>query len=145
MLKGVPKIISPELLKVLCEMGHGDRIVLADGNFPCESMGKNAVVIRADSIGVSELLKAILQLFPLDASIEKPVTLMEVSAGDDVVTPIWDEFKEIVAANDERGADAFKEIGRFDFYDETRSSYCIVATGEEALYANVMLQKGVVK
>lgn len=145
MLKGVPKIISPELLKVLCEMGHGDRIVLADGNFPCESMGKNAVVIRADSIGVSELLKAILQLFPLDASIEKPMTLMEVSAGDDVETPIWDEFKEIVAANDDRGADAFKEIGRFDFYDETRSSYCIVATGEEALYANVMLQKGVVK
>ena len=145
MLTGIPKILSPELLKVLCEMGHGDRIVLADGNFPCESMGKNAVVIRADSIGVSELLKAILQLFPLDASIEKPVTLMEVSAGDDVVTPIWDEFKEIVAANDERGADAFKEIGRFDFYDETRSSYCIVATGEEALYANVMLQKGVVK
>ena len=78
MLKGIPKILSPELLKVLCEMGHGDRIVIADGNFPAESMGKNAIVIRADGHGIPELLDAILQVFPLDTYVDSPVTLMEL-------------------------------------------------------------------
>ena len=82
MLKGIPAILSPELLKILCEMGHSDRIVIADGNFPSESMGKNAKVIRCDGHGVPELLDAILQLFPLDTYVEKPVNLMEVMAGD---------------------------------------------------------------
>lgn len=72
MLKGIPKIISPELLKVLCEMGHSDTIVIADGNFPAESMGKNAKVIRCDGHGGAELLDAILKLFPLDTYVEKP-------------------------------------------------------------------------
>ena len=81
MLKGIPKILSPELLKVLCEMGHSDRIVIADGNFPAESMGKNAKVIRMDGHGVPEILDAILQVFPLDSYVEKPFSLMEVMPG----------------------------------------------------------------
>ena len=85
MLKGIPKILSPELLMVLAEMGHSDRLVIGDGNFPAESMGKDAIVIRMDGHGVPEILDAILQVFPLDT-----------------------------------------------------------ATGEGALYANIMLQKGVV-
>ena len=64
MLNGIPKILSPELLKVLCEMGHGDRIVIADGNFPCESVGKGARVIRMDGHGTCEVLEAVLKLFP---------------------------------------------------------------------------------
>ena len=64
MLKGIPSILSPELLKVLCEMGHSDTIVIADGNFPSETMGKDAIVIRADGHGVPELLEAILKVFP---------------------------------------------------------------------------------
>ena len=78
MLKGIPEILSPQLLKVLCEMGHSDRIVIEDGNFPVESMGKNAVVVRCDGHGVPELLDAILTVIPLDSYVEKPVTLMEV-------------------------------------------------------------------
>ena len=66
MLKGISPLLSPELLKVLCEMGHGDELVIADGNFPAESIGKNAIVIRADGHGVPEMLDAILQLIPLD-------------------------------------------------------------------------------
>ena len=97
MLKGIPSIISPELLKVLCEMGHSDRIVIADGNFPSESMGKNAKVIRCDGHGVPEILDAILQLFPLDTYVEKPVLLMEVVKGDNAKTPIWDEYKKIIS------------------------------------------------
>ena len=78
MLKGIPKILSPELLKVLAEMGHSDRLVISDGNFPAESMGKDAIVIRCDGHGVPEILDAILQVFPLDTYVEKPVNLMEV-------------------------------------------------------------------
>ena len=96
MLKGIPKILSPELLKVLAEMGHSDRLVIADGNFPAETMGKKAIVIRCDGHGVPELLDAILQVFPLDTYVDKPVNLMEVMPGDDVETPIWDTYKEIV-------------------------------------------------
>ena len=92
MLKGIPEILSPELLKVLCEMGHSDRLVIADGNFPVESMGKNAITIRCD----------------------------------------------------ERGEKAVGNIERFAFYDEAKTAYCIISTSEKALYANIMLQKGVV-
>ena len=144
MLKNIPAILSPELLKVLCEMGHSDRIVIADGNFPAESIGKNAIVIRADGHGVPELLDAILTLFPLDTYTEKPVSLMEVMPGDPVKTPIWDEYRAIVAKHDARGADAIGMIERFAFYEEARKAYVIIATGEKAVYANVMLQKGVV-
>ncbi|MBQ2627439.1 MAG: fucose isomerase [Eubacterium sp.] len=144
MLKGIPKILSPELLKVLAEMGHSDRIVIGDGNFPAESMGKNAIVIRMDGHGVPEILDAILQLFPLDAYVEHPVNLMEVMPGDTVETPIWETYKEIIAKYDDRGADAVGTIERFAFYEEAKKAYAVIATGESALYANVILQKGTI-
>lgn len=144
MLKGIPKILSPELLKVLCEMGHSDRLVISDGNFPVPTMGKDAVIIRADGHGVPELLDAILSVFPLDPYVEHPVHLMEVMPGDDVETPIWDTYKEIIAKHDPRGEKAIGTYERFQFYDESKTVYCIIATGEQALYANIMLQKGVV-
>ena len=144
MLKGIPKILSPELLKVLCEMGHSDRIVIADGNFPAETMGKNAIVIRMDGHGACDVLEAILQVFPLDTYVEKPVSLMQVMPGDQVETPIWDEYEKLVAAVDQRGGSAIGQIERFAFYEEAKKAYAIIATGEGALYANVMLQKGVV-
>ena len=144
MLKGIPKILSPELLKVLCEMGHSDRLVLADGNFPAESMGKGAIVIRCDGHGVAELLDAILQVFPLDTYVEHPVSLMEVMAGDPVETPIWDTYRQIIERHDTRGEKTVGHMERFAFYEEAKKAYAIIATGETALYANVMIQKGVV-
>ena len=144
MLKGVPGILSPELLKVLCEMGHSDRLVIADANFPAETMGRDAVVIRMDGHGIPEILDAILQVFPLDTYVEKPVNLMEVMPGDTVETPIWKTYEKITACHDERGADAIGQIERFAFYEEAKKVYAIIATGETALYANIMLQKGVV-
>ncbi len=144
MLKGIPKILSPELLKVLCEMGHSDRLVISDGNFPAESMGKDAIVIRCDGHNVPELLDAILKVFPLDTYVEKPVNLMEVVPGDNVETPIWDTYKDIISKYDDRGSECVGNIERFAFYDEARTAYAIIATGESALYANIMLQKGVV-
>lgn len=144
MLKGIPKIISPQLLKVLCEMGHGDRLVIADGNFPAESMGKEHIVIRMDGHGVPEILEAILELFPLDTYVEQPVQLMQVVPGDKVETPIWDKYEETVRRFDPRGAKAIGHVERFAFYEEAKKAYAIIATGESALYANIMLQKGVV-
>ena len=144
MLKGIPKILSPELLKVLCEMGHSDRLVIADGNFPAESVGKNAKVIRCDGHGTAALLDAILQLFPLDTYVEKPVSLMQVMAGDTVETPIWNEYKDIVSHYDSRGAECVSQIDRFEFYEAAKKAYAIIATSEKALYANIMLQKGVI-
>ncbi len=144
MLKGIPKILSPELLKILCEMGHSDQIVIADGNFPAESMGKDGIVLRMDGHNVPEILEAILEVFPLDTYVEKPVSLMKVVDGDTVETPIWDEYKAIVSKFDNRGSDAVTNIERFAFYDEAKKAYAIIATSEKALYANVILQKGVV-
>ncbi len=147
MLKGIPKLLSPELLKVLCEMGHSDRIVIADGNFPSETMGKDAKVIRYDGQDIPALLDAILTVLPLDTYVEKPVVLMELMDCDKglIETPIWDEYKSIVSKHDERGSDAVGNIDRFEFYEEAKKCYAIIATGEGAVYANVMLQKGVVK
>lgn len=144
MLKGIPKILSPELLKVLCEMGHSDRIVIADGNFPAESMGKDAIVIRMDGHNVCDILEAVLQVFPLDTYVEKPVNLMAVMPGDNVETPIWQDYERIVEAADKRGKSAIGQIERFQFYEEAKKAYAIIATGESALYANIILQKGVV-
>ena len=144
MLKNIPKILSPEMLKVLCEMGHSDRIVIADANFPAESMGKNAIVIRADGHSATDILDAILTVFPLDTYVDNPVCLMQVMPGDNVETPIWDEYKAIVKKHDDRGEKAFGEYERFEFYEQAKNCYAIIATGESALYANLILQKGVI-
>ena len=144
MLKGIPAILSPELLKVLCEMGHSDKIVIADGNFPAETIGKNSIVVRMDGHNVPEVLEAILKVMPLDTYVEKPVSLMQVMPGDDVETPIWDVYKEIISKEDSRSEKAVGEVERFEFYERAKEAYAIVATGETAIYANIMLQKGVV-
>lgn len=143
MLKGIPPILSPELLKVLAEMGHGDEIVLADGNFPAESMGKNAVVIRADGHTVPEILDAVLTLLPLDKYVERPTALMEVAPGDPVVPTIWEEYRTLLKKHGEN-PQAVEMMERFAFYERAKKAYAIVATGETAIYANILLKKGVV-
>ncbi len=144
MLKNIPAILSPELLKVLCEMGHGDELILADGNFPAESVGKNARVIRLDGHGVPEVLDAVLALIPLDTYTEKPAALMEVVPGDPIVPVIWEEYRAILAKHGEN-PDAVENIERFAFYERAKQAYAIIATGESAVYANILLKKGVVQ
>ena len=144
MLKNIPPILSPQLLKVLMEMGHGDEIVLADGNFPSQSVGKNAVVVRADGHNIPELLDAILTLMPLDAYVENPVALMQVTPGDTIVPTIWDTYAEIINRHEPQN-NGIEQIERFAFYDRAKQAYAIVATGETAIYGNILLKKGVVK
>ena len=148
MLKNIPPILSPELLAVLDEMGHGDRICIGDGNFPGASMAdaEGAVLVRADGHGVEALLDAILQVIPLDEYVETPCMVMEVSPQDKgLKIPIIDSYKEIVAKYDARGEKAFGSYERFEFYDQAKKCYCILQSGETAIYANLILQKGVVK
>lgn len=141
MLKGIPSIISPELLKILMEMGHGDELVISDGNYPAASNAQR--LVRCDGHNVSELLDAVLALFPLDPYVEAPVVLMQVVAGDPVKTPIWEVFKEIVRKH-EPVNNRFEFVDRFAFYEKAKKAYVIVATGEKALYANLILKKGVI-
>ncbi|MBW5445431.1 fucose isomerase [Cohnella sp. CFH 77786] len=141
MLIGIPKILSPELLKVLMEMGHGDEIVLADGNFPAASHARR--LIRCDGLGIPELLDAVLKLFPLDPYVPKPAALMQVVPGDPVKTPIWETYADVIRQRAGL-AEPFEQVERFAFYERAKQAYAVVATGESALYANLILKKGVV-
>lgn len=139
MLKNIPTVISPDLLKILMEMGHSDEIVISDGNFPASSMANK--LIRLDGLGVPEVLDAILELFPLDTYVESPVALMDV-VGDDPIPEIWDTYKEIIK---KEGNMNIQHMERFEFYERAKKAYAIIATGETAIYANIILKKGVVK
>ena len=143
MLKGISPMIPPELLKVLAEMGHGDELVIGDGNFPAASMGKRCV--RCDGHGVTALLDAVLQLLPLDDFVAAPVSLMEVVPGTAAQgePPIWAEFRKVIA-NREPGAN-IGFVERFAFYERSRNAFATVQTGERALYACVILKKGVIR
>ncbi|PGZ00488.1 fucose isomerase [Bacillus cereus] len=141
MLKGIPKIISPDLMKILLEMGHGDEIVLADGNFPAASCATK--LIRCEGHGVLEVLQAILQFFPLDTYSNHSVSLMKVVNGDLIAPSIWETYDSVIKKYDNH-FDGFEMIDRFAFYERAKKAYAIVATSESALYANMILKKGVV-
>ena len=141
MLKGIDPIISPELLKIIMEMGHGDELVIGDGNFPAASNAQR--LVRLDGHGVCEILDALLKLYPLDTYVEAPVGLMAVTPGDNIVPVIWEDYKRII--KEREGDHNIEMIERFEFYDRAKKAYAIVATGETALYANIILKKGVVK
>jgi L-fucose mutarotase len=141
LLKGIPAILSPDLMKILLEMGHGDEIIFADGNFPASSCAQR--LVRCDGHGIPELLEAVLKFFPLDTYVEKPVSLMEVVQGDPTKPIIWGNYRAVIEQNSEEFT-GFEYIDRFDFYERAKKAYAIVATSEKALYANVILKKGVV-
>ncbi len=140
MLKNISPILSPELLKILMEMGHGDEIVIGDGNFPAASIAQR--LVRLDGHGVNEILDAILKLMPLDTYVDAPVGLMD-NGGDRERPPIWTDYEKTVKANE--GDKKFELIERFAFYERAKKAYAVVATGETAIYANIILKKGVVK
>lgn len=143
MLKGIPPVISPDLLKVLAEMGHGDTIVIGDANFAAASMAKNSRLIRCDGLKATQLLDAILTLMPLDDFVDDPVLIMDKEARHaDLECPVWDEFRAIVAKYDERGEKACAMIPRGKFYAMAQNAYAVVATTETAYYACIILQKG---
>jgi L-fucose mutarotase len=141
MLKHVPAILSPELLYAIAAMGHGDEIVLADGNFPAESHAQRC--IRADGHSVPAVLEAILKFLPLDTFVESPAFVMQPVEDRPVEPPVWADFQAIIDAAEGRAV-SIERIERFAFYDRARNAFAVVATGETALYGNLILKKGVV-
>ena len=141
MLKGIPSILSPELLKTLMEMGHGDELVLADGNFP--KFAHPANVIRLDGHRIPEILDAILRFFPLDPYVEHPTVFMAVLPDDPYKPEIWPVYREIGKKYEKDGLRE-ETIDKFTFYERAKKAYAVVTTSEGALYANVILKKGVV-
>ncbi|MDD7434465.1 MAG: RbsD/FucU domain-containing protein [Peptoniphilaceae bacterium] len=143
MLKNIPKNLSPELVKTLMEMGHGDELVIADGNFPAHRLGQR--VIRLDGQGGVDVLRSILELFPLDIEYsDQQVFLMEVANGDSYDPVIWKAYENVLKETQE-GAYTIGYIERFAFYERAKDAFCVIETSEEALYANIILKKGVVR
>ncbi len=142
MLKGIPDVLSPALMGVLMEMGHGDELVLADGNFPAASHTQR--VVRADGHGVPQLLEAVLKFLPLDTFVETPAAVMKPVDGSTPEPPIWQDFRDLIDAAEERAV-RLELVERFAFYERAKSAFAIVATSEKAIYANLILKKGVVR
>ncbi|WP_019241218.1 MULTISPECIES: RbsD/FucU family protein [Bacillus] len=141
MLKNIPSIISPELMKILMEMGHGDEIVLADGNFPAASMAKR--LVRYDGQGTIHLLEAIADFFPIDTYVSHPATVMKVVEGDSINPTIWGQY-DIILSQAENRIIKLEHLERNDFYERAKNAHAIVATSEKALYANIILKKGII-
>ncbi|MCR4714028.1 MAG: fucose isomerase [Treponemataceae bacterium] len=141
MLKGIPSIISPELLKILMEMGHGDEIIIADGNFPGASLANK--LVRLDGHTGPEVLEAVLKLLPLDTYADNFVLMQKMECDKNMEIPVWKDYERIAAAGD-KGFSKLTYIDRFEFYERAKKAYAIIATSETAQYANILLKKGLV-
>jgi L-fucose mutarotase len=145
MLRGIDPILTPDLLKVLAEMGHGDEIVIADANFTATTLGRGKVVLQLPGIGMTQACEAVLTLLPLDAAVDQPVAYMQVSewpAGRQSALQ-----RDVIARLAARGWATPAQCGaieRFAFYDRVRGAHAIVQTGERQPYANFLFKKGVI-
>lgn len=137
MLRGIPMLINPDLLKVLHEMGHGNEIVICDANCPAKSYNSN--YLRCDALSAPELVDAILTLMPLD-TYQQPVYLMEKVPGDQTITENWDEYRRVI---EKHSAAKIEHIERFAFYERMRNAAAVVVTADPRPYGNIILKKGV--
>ena len=137
MLKGIPAIISPDLLRILASMGHGDELVISDAHFPAHSISSN--VIHADAVTSPAMLEAICKLIELDQYVDKPVMLMQPVPGDQVDPELLGEIKNTLDSDSDR----IDYIERFAFYERAKKSFAVVVTGESRIYGNIIIKKGV--
>ena len=146
MLNGISTILTGDMLKVLCDMGHGDELVIADANFPAETYAKR--LVRCSGINGAELLKAILPLLPLDSYTDRQAIVMDLTHGDKAKgmpkPEVWKDYRSIIAENCEFFSD-LEKIERFAFYERAKNAYAIFQTSEHRQYGNLLLVKGVVK
>ena len=140
MLKGISPLLSPELLSILCEMGHGDEIVLADAHFPGVTFGKR--VVRADGLSVPALINAILPVFELDSYVDSPLIMMAAVSGDKLDPRVEKAYRAAVDKHAPK-TPAIARIDRYAFYDRAKAAFAVVMTGETAKYGNIILKKGV--
>ena len=141
MLKRISPNVSPELLYLIAQMGHGDELVIADANFPAVTNARR--LVRADGLSVPTVLEAVLQLFPLDAYVEKPAAVMRRVDKPGEKAPIWDTYQRLLDSAEGKHI-AMEQVERFAFYDRAKLAFGVVATGEGALYGNIIIKKGVI-
>lgn len=141
MLKGIPSILTPDLIKILMEMGHGDELLLADGNYPM--FGQPERIVHLEGHSIPEILEAILKFMPLDTYVKQPVSYMAVLPEDPYIPVIWETYENIIKDAERRVVDIAK-LEKPEFYQRGQKSYAVIKSGEQALYANVILKKGVV-
>lgn len=137
MLKGIPQIIPPALLKILAEMGHGDEIVISDAHFPAYSVNQNVVYVGI--VPSPRMLEAILKLVELDQYADKPAVLMQPVPGDEVDPELLQEFNSVLG----KDASRVEYIERFAFYERAKKAFAVVVTGEKRKYGNIIVKKGV--
>jgi len=135
MLKGISPIISPALLKILAEMGHGDEIVISDAHFPAHTF--NETVVRADGIGADAILAGLAPLFELDAY-AVPVVMMEAVPGDTLDPTVEAKYRKALGYDGK-----IERMERYAFYERAKKAYAVVISGETAKYGNIILKKGV--
>lgn len=139
MLKGIPSVLPPELMKILMEMGHGDEIVIADANFPAVTCAQR--IVRCDGHAAADILDAMLQFLPLDYAVERPAAVMALLPGDPQ-PPVWETYRQLIVRHEPHFPD-FEYVERFEFYERSKCAFAIVATGEQGFKANLLLKKGV--
>jgi L-fucose mutarotase len=139
MLKGIDPILNADLLYILRAMGHGDDLVIADGNFPSTTMGKR--LVRLDGVPGPRLLEAILSVLPLDDFVPEPAVRIEVVGAPDEVPPVCADYAAILA----RQGVTLGKMERFAFYDRSKAAFAVVASGESRLYGCLILKKGVIR
>ena len=143
MLKGINKLLTGDILKILCDMGHGDELVIADANFPAETVATR--LVRIPGIDGVKAAEAILSVLPLDTYTEAPALIMDLTDGDKAKgmpePVIWPIYSELVKKN---GGDGLAKLERYAFYERAKKAYAVIQTGEERQYGNLILVKGVV-
>jgi len=140
MLIGISPALSPELLATLCRMGHGDEIILGDAHFPGHSLGPP--VLRADGLNITTLLDGILPLFALDTYVEAPLFMMDAVPGDSLDPAVEGSYRTVVQRH-WPDTPPVRLVERFAFYEQAKSAFCVVMTGDTNKYGNLILKKGV--
>ncbi|MEQ1771144.1 MAG: RbsD/FucU domain-containing protein [Devosia sp.] len=141
MLRGIPPILGPDMLHIMRAMGHGDELVIADANFPASSQGPE--VIRIDGVSGTDLAEAILKLMPLDEFVPEQAFVMQVVGDPSAKPPVVLEYEKIVAKYEPKAK--VGSIERMEFYERAKTTFAIVQTGENRLYGNLILKKGIIR
>ena len=144
MLKGINPLLTPELLKLLMEMGHDDSVVIADANFTAMSIAAGKPVLRLPGTGMVQAVQAINSLLPLAADVDYPVSFMHVTGTH---SPYLSELQRDVLDSltpDLMPGQRAEPLGRFEFYDRARTAYAVILTGERQPFGNFILRKGVI-
>ena len=140
MLRGIDPILSPDLLRILRAMGHGDEIVIADANFPGESSAR--MLVRLDGIDAPRVARAVLSVLPLDTFVDDPAVSMAVVGDPNAVPPVVAAFQQVIEEVADNPA-RIRPLERFAFYERARGAFAVIQTGERRLYGNLILKKGV--